>query len=144
MYQHHFHHYYHHHYFIIIRITVLSSSLSRIIIISIIIIIIIIIITVIIIIIIIIIYLLVGSSWSRIRRLTAPSFSLHNIKQKVNIIFMESLLFIKSIESYAIEQKVIDMRQDMLHYTLHTISKIALGTNLSKSLYASFEWYYTA
>ena len=50
---------------------------------------------------------------------------------------MESLLYMKSIESYAIEQKVIDMRQDMLHYTLHTISKIALGTNLSKSLYAS-------
>ena len=47
---------------------------------------------------------------------------------------MESLLFIKSIESFAIEQKVIDMKQMMLHYTLQTISKITLGSNLSKSL----------
>jgi hypothetical protein len=47
---------------------------------------------------------------------------------------MESLLFIKSIESFAIDQKKIDMREMMLNYTLQTISKITLGSNLSESL----------
>jgi len=51
------------------------------------------------------------------------------------MIFIESLYFIQCIETYATQHKVIDMRQNILHYTLNVISKIALGSHLSKLSY---------
>lgn len=73
-----------------------------------------------------------GTVWSRVRRITAPSFSKRNVHSKILQIFDESCLFAELIENSADGKTVVDMKSESFKFTLRVMTKVALGLDLSE------------
>lgn len=64
-----------------------------------------------------------GAAWSRMRRVTAPSFSSQNISSKLHAVLEELEAWMVRLHS----QKELDMSQESFSLTIRVISRLAFG-----------------
>eukprot|EP01039_Chlorochromonas_danica_P001053 gene1053-1141_t len=68
-----------------------------------------------------------GQLWSKIRRLTAPSFSMQNVQSMASIIFQEVDVWVEHLENAMNDHGKVEMREESMAFTLRVITSTAFG-----------------
>lgn len=79
-----------------------------------------------------------GCAWSRVRRLTAPSFSQQNIKKKFGGFVERANAFSDRLQDASVSNTPIDMKLAGFHYTIEILTIMAFGFDISDPINAYF------